>query len=77
MPEQGCSEGCSGTFLLGTGALHPRAAGTAPPGQREDRQTLTGNKLIKHLSPHLRLPQHYKAHFLPEAFLSRFLLPGP
>lgn len=47
------------------------------PGQREDRQTLTGNKLIKHLSPHLRLPQHYKAHFLPEAFLSRFLLPGP
>lgn len=60
------------------GLCTPRLLAESHPRQgREDRQTLTGNKLIKHLSPHLRLAEHYKAHFLPEAFLSQFLLPGP
>lgn len=46
-------------------ASHPRK------GREDDRQTLMANKLIKHLSPHLKLAKRYKAHFLPEAFLSR------
>ena len=57
-------------------ALHPPhaallAASHPGKGREDDRQTLMANKLIKHLSPHLKLAKHYKAHFLPEAFLSR------
>lgn len=54
----------------GTGAL-PHTAASSSLCWGGSRQTLLSNKLIKQLSPHLKLAKHYKAHFLPEAFLSR------
>lgn len=54
----------------GTEAL-PRTAASSSRCWEGSRQTLLSNKLIKQLSPHLKLAKHYKAHFLPGAFLSR------
>lgn len=51
----------------GTGAV-PRTAASSSLCWEGSRQTLLSNKLIKQLSPHLKLAKHYKAHFLPGAF---------
>lgn len=51
----------------GTGAV-PRTAASSSRCWEGSRQTLLSNKLIKQLSPHLKLAKHYKAHFLPGAF---------
>lgn len=70
-PKQGCTSIPPGKRGLCTPRTTLLAASHPGKGREDERQTLTANKLIKHLSPLLKPAKHYKAHFLPEAFLSR------